>query len=53
MKTAALLILAAIIAPSLAITSAGARRDAWPIVLLGAAVFAAAFIAIRYLLSGG
>lgn len=49
MKTFALFLLAAIIAPSLALTSAGARREAWAIVALGVAVFAAAFLAIRYL----
>lgn len=49
MKTTALILLSAILAPSLALSSIGARRDAWAWVALGAAVFAAAWIAIRYL----
>lgn len=53
MKTAALLMLSAILAPALLLASLSARRESWPWVTVAAAVLAVAVGGIQYLLDGG
>lgn len=52
MKTLALILASAALAPAFAFISRGARLERWPIIGAGAVALAAAFATIHYLLGG-